>query len=67
CAQTYTVVANDTCAVIESRNGVSDAQLHALNPSINAGCSNLLPGQILCVSGAGGCGNTYTVAMGDTC
>ncbi|KAJ7661066.1 hypothetical protein B0H14DRAFT_3077462 [Mycena olivaceomarginata] len=41
CAQTYTVVSGDVCSAIESRFGVSDAQLHALNPAINAGCTNL--------------------------
>ncbi|KAJ7866802.1 RlpA-like double-psi beta-barrel-protein domain-containing protein-containing protein [Mycena olivaceomarginata] len=52
CAQTYTVVSGDVCSAIESRFGVSDAQLHALNPAINAGCTNLQIGQVLCVSGA---------------
>ncbi|KAF7328266.1 hypothetical protein MVEN_02566500 [Mycena venus] len=73
CAQTYTVVSGDTCAAIESRKGVSDAQLHALNPSINSGCTNLQIGQVLCLSSgggsppSGGCGQTYTVVSGDTC
>ncbi|KAJ7438887.1 hypothetical protein B0H11DRAFT_1752320, partial [Mycena galericulata] len=69
CAQTYTVVSGDTCAAIESRTGVSDAQLHSLNPSINSGCTNLQIGEVLCVSrGDGsGCGQTYTVVSGDTC
>jgi hypothetical protein len=40
CAQTYTVVSGDVCSAIESRFGVSDAQLHALNPAINAGCTS---------------------------
>ncbi|KAJ7724568.1 hypothetical protein DFH07DRAFT_758973, partial [Mycena maculata] len=69
CAQTYTVVSGDTCAAIESRTGISDAQLHSLNPSINSGCTNLQIGEVLCVSGGsgGGCGQTYTVVSGDTC
>ncbi|KAJ7832605.1 glycoside hydrolase family 18 protein, partial [Mycena leptocephala] len=41
CAQTYTVVSGDTCAAIESKTGVSDAQLHALNPTINSGCTSM--------------------------
>jgi hypothetical protein len=41
CAQTYTVVSGDTCAAIESKTGVSDAQLHALNPAINSGCTSM--------------------------
>ncbi|KAJ7648347.1 hypothetical protein DFH06DRAFT_997340, partial [Mycena polygramma] len=68
CAQTYTVVSGDTCAAIEKKTGVSDAQLHQLNPSINSGCTNLQIGQALCVSGGGGgCSQTYTVVSGDTC
>ncbi|KAJ7242156.1 hypothetical protein B0H12DRAFT_852521 [Mycena haematopus] len=70
CAQTYTVVSGDTCSAIESRTGVSDAQLHALNPSINSGCTNLQIGEVLCLSSGstgGGCTQTYTVVSGDTC
>ncbi|KAJ6528333.1 hypothetical protein DFH09DRAFT_935281, partial [Mycena vulgaris] len=43
CGQTYTVVSGDTCAAIESGHGVSDAQLHALNPSIDSGCTSMFP------------------------
>ncbi|KAJ6542370.1 hypothetical protein DFH09DRAFT_886464, partial [Mycena vulgaris] len=68
CAQPYTVVSGDTCATIESSSGVSDAQLHALNPSINTGCTNLEIGQVLCLSGGSPpCGQTYTVVSGDSC
>ncbi|KAJ7648333.1 hypothetical protein DFH06DRAFT_997306, partial [Mycena polygramma] len=70
CAQTYTVVSGDTCAAIEKKTGVSDAQLHQLNPSINSGCTNLQIGESLCVTGGstgGGCSQTYTVVSGDTC
>jgi hypothetical protein len=42
CSQTYTVVSGDTCAVIESKTGVSDAQLHAQNPAINSGCTSMV-------------------------
>ncbi|KAJ7228066.1 hypothetical protein C8J57DRAFT_1147505 [Mycena rebaudengoi] len=75
CAQTYTVVSGDTCSAIESSTGISDAQLHALNPAINSGCTNLQVGQTLCLpegadgggGGGGGCAQTYTVVSGDTC
>ncbi|KAF7378476.1 Glycoside hydrolase family 18 protein [Mycena sanguinolenta] len=70
CTQTYTVKSGDTCAAIEAANGVSDAQLHALNPTINAGCTNLSVGQQLCLSQgstSSGCTKTYTVKSGDTC
>ncbi|KAJ7302413.1 glycoside hydrolase family 18 protein [Mycena albidolilacea] len=49
CTQTYTVKDGDTCLDIESRTGVTVAQLHALNPAINSDCTNLIGGQILCV------------------
>ncbi|KAF7343574.1 hypothetical protein MSAN_01977900 [Mycena sanguinolenta] len=69
--QTYTVVSGDTCSAIEAKTGVSDSQLHALNPSINSGCTNLGIGQVLCLSSSGssggGCTSTYTVVSGDTC
>ncbi|KAJ7822870.1 hypothetical protein B0H14DRAFT_2598183 [Mycena olivaceomarginata] len=64
CSQTYTVMSGDTCSTIESRFGISDAQLHTLNPGINSGCTNLSIGQILCL---GGCRKTYKVKPGDTC
>ncbi|KAJ6586056.1 hypothetical protein B0H19DRAFT_847351, partial [Mycena capillaripes] len=48
CAQTYTVVSGDTCSTIEANNGVSDAQLHALNPSINSGCTSMFSLHLLC-------------------
>ncbi|KAJ6450361.1 hypothetical protein C8R45DRAFT_849030, partial [Mycena sanguinolenta] len=72
CTRSYTVVSGDTCGAIESRTGVSDSQLHALNPSINSGCTNLQIGQVLCLSSGGGsppsgCTTTYTVVSGDTC
>ncbi|KAJ7199040.1 RlpA-like double-psi beta-barrel-protein domain-containing protein-containing protein [Mycena pura] len=51
CSQTYTVVSGDTCAVIESKTGVSDSSLHSQNPSINSACTNLQIGQVLCISG----------------
>ncbi|KAJ6596391.1 RlpA-like double-psi beta-barrel-protein domain-containing protein-containing protein, partial [Mycena vulgaris] len=60
CAQTYTVASGDTWAAIESRTGVSDARLHALNPSIDGGCTS--------GGGSGGvCEQTYTVVSGDSC
>ncbi|KAF7343606.1 hypothetical protein MSAN_01981100 [Mycena sanguinolenta] len=66
CSKSYTVVSGDTCSAIEAKTGVSDSQLHALNPSIN----NLGIGQVLCLSSggsSGGCTSTYTVVSGDTC
>ncbi|KAJ7265748.1 hypothetical protein C8J57DRAFT_1069155 [Mycena rebaudengoi] len=70
CAETYTVVGGDTCMTIESKTGISDAQLRSLNPAINIGCTNLQVGQNLCLKAGGGgtgCGQPYTVVSADTC
>lgn len=44
-------------------------QLAAINPSIiNKGCSNLTPGESICLGLVGeDCSTTYTVQPGDTC
>jgi chitinase len=47
CTQTYTVVNNDTCGAIESKTGVSDAQLHALNPAINGDFTSMCPSHLV--------------------
>ncbi|KAJ7064105.1 hypothetical protein C8F01DRAFT_1275311 [Mycena amicta] len=49
CQQTYTVVSGDSCGAIESKTGVSDATLHALNPWIDTNCDNIQIGQSVCV------------------
>jgi LysM repeat protein len=80
---TYTVVSGDTCGSIASQSGISSAELLAANPSINEGCTNLQPGQVLAIPGAAGGGDTgggttatpttsaggqtYTIVSGDTC
>lgn len=43
----YTVAAGDTCSGIAASLGVSIEQLRGANPSIDANCSNLQPGQKL--------------------
>ncbi|KAJ6475484.1 hypothetical protein C8R45DRAFT_834407, partial [Mycena sanguinolenta] len=48
CSATYTVVAGDTCSAIEASTGVSDAQLHALNPAINSGCTSKFLVPLIC-------------------
>lgn len=49
CAKVYTVVSGDSCAAIVKSQGVTQARLNALNPQINAACSNLGVGENLCV------------------
>ncbi|KAF7339153.1 hypothetical protein MVEN_01992400 [Mycena venus] len=48
CQGLYTVVSGDSCSVIEKKTGLSDAQLRALNPWIDAACT-LQIGQNLCI------------------
>ncbi|KAJ6587482.1 hypothetical protein DFH09DRAFT_1359200 [Mycena vulgaris] len=48
CQSIYTVVSQDSCSVIETKTGVSDAQLRALNPWIDTACT-LQVGQNLCI------------------
>ena len=51
CTRTYTVQSGDICYTILDRvGGISLQQLYALNPAINSGCTNLQPGQVLCVA-----------------
>jgi hypothetical protein len=38
CGATYTVVSGDYCSLVESKNGISDATLRALNPWIDTNC-----------------------------
>lgn len=55
----YTVLAADTCSSIAAAYNVTEPQLKAWNPVINAGCYNMnkLVGTELCV---GSPGKTYT-------
>ncbi len=66
CATTYTVVSGDYCSKIATQFSLTDAQLRALNPSLNTNC-DLSIGQVLCVVGSSGCPKTYTVVAGDYC
>lgn len=43
CEQIYTVASGDSCGAIETKTSLSDAQLRALNPWLNAACSTLTP------------------------
>ncbi|KZV96691.1 hypothetical protein EXIGLDRAFT_747489 [Exidia glandulosa HHB12029] len=38
CGKTYTVVSGDFCSLVESKNSISDATLHTLNPWLDANC-----------------------------
>ncbi|KAJ7348317.1 hypothetical protein DFH08DRAFT_865744 [Mycena albidolilacea] len=49
CTKLYTVVSGDSCGAIETKAGITDAQLHAENSWINTACTNIQVGQNLCV------------------
>ncbi|KAN0131879.1 hypothetical protein V8E53_010159 [Lactarius tabidus] len=68
CTRTYTVKAGDICDSISLANNVSTYQLAVVNPAINPGCSNLSPGQNLCLGTSGAdCTSTYVVKPNDDC
>lgn len=68
CARSYTVQEGDICNSISAAHNVSTYQLAAVNAAINADCSNLTPGETLCLGYAGSdCTTTYVVALGDDC
>jgi LysM repeat protein len=46
-ANTYTVQSGDFCSTIAERNNITVDQLRQLNPTIDAGCTNLQVGQVL--------------------
>ncbi|KAI1136948.1 carbohydrate-binding module family 50 protein [Hypoxylon sp. FL0543] len=82
CNKTYTVVSGDTCNAILAKQGntFTLAQFYSWNPEVNAACTNLQPGEQVCVGVAStgcaaptapgiaaNCASCYTVVPGDTC
>ncbi|KAI9465650.1 hypothetical protein BJY52DRAFT_1220418 [Lactarius psammicola] len=68
CTRTYTVRDGDICDSISAANNVSTYQLAVVNPEINPGCTDLLPGQNLCLGHSGeDCTTTYVVKANDDC
>jgi len=43
----HAVVKGETCDIIGAQYGVAGTQIMALNPTVNSGCTNLEPGQIV--------------------
>ncbi len=66
CSQTYTVVSGDSCFAIWTEFGLTEAQLRALNPSLDANC-DLSIGQILCVRGSTTSTPTKTILVVFNC
>ncbi|PSR81320.1 hypothetical protein PHLCEN_2v6399 [Hermanssonia centrifuga] len=48
CTTTYVVSQEDTCDLITSKHSINSTMLWANNPQINADCSNLYVGEVLC-------------------
>ncbi|KAI0662626.1 hypothetical protein C8Q70DRAFT_571745 [Cubamyces menziesii] len=69
CTRTYTVQEGDWCDTISAAQKVSTYQLAVVNSgSINSGCDNLQPGQVLCLGTEGeDCSTTHVVQPDDTC
>ncbi|KAJ7713613.1 hypothetical protein B0H16DRAFT_1620823 [Mycena metata] len=51
CVEYYTIESGDTCNLVAGEWGLSFAQFVALNPEINAQCTNLFLGLAYCVAG----------------
>jgi len=69
CVRDYTVKDGDYCDKISASQGVSTYQLAIINNGIiNDDCSNLIPGQKICLGYENeDCTSVYAVVKGDTC
>ncbi|KAF8164102.1 hypothetical protein BJ912DRAFT_1035099 [Pholiota molesta] len=71
CLRSYTVQEGDYCdKVSQAQNVSTEYQLAVLNSNaVNSACTNLLPGQTLCLAENADedCNSTYTVLNGDSC
>ncbi|KAF9451422.1 carbohydrate-binding module family 50 protein [Macrolepiota fuliginosa MF-IS2] len=69
CARKYTVKEGDICDSISAANQVSTYQLAVVNHGlVDEGCSNLAPGQEICLGyPSEDCSTTYVVQDNDTC
>ncbi|KAH9918316.1 uncharacterized protein B0H18DRAFT_846790, partial [Fomitopsis serialis] len=67
CPSLYTVVSGDTCPAVEATEGLTAAQLLALNPWLDSNC-DLEIGEVLCVGpNSSPTSTVYTVVSGDYC
>jgi hypothetical protein len=67
CARSYTAVEGDICDAISARNNASTYQFAMVNhDTVNAECSNLVPGQSYCLGWKGSdCKTTTVVQAGE--
>ena len=54
CGRYYQVQSGDICQLVALNNTISISLFEAINPSINADCTNLVPGLYYCVLPTGG-------------
>ncbi|KAG9042174.1 hypothetical protein FS837_011194 [Tulasnella sp. UAMH 9824] len=50
CQTTYVVASGDYCWLIATNHGIDTETLLSNNPQVNSDCSNIYPGEVLCVS-----------------
>ena len=62
CGRYYQVQSGDICQLVALNNTISIALFEAINPSINAECTNLVPGLYYCVLPTGGWNSTGSAA-----
>lgn len=69
CTRNYTIVSGDICDSISAAHNSSTYQLAVVNrDTIDSTCSNLMPGETICLGTAGeDCTTTYVVKSGDSC
>jgi len=68
CKRWHTVQLGEVCDSICQAESVSLYQLAVMNPDINTECTNLMPGQELCLAKQGeDCQQVYQVIPNDTC
>ncbi|THU82796.1 hypothetical protein K435DRAFT_784490 [Dendrothele bispora CBS 962.96] len=68
CARNYTVVSGDFCDEISAAQHSSTFQLANANPNINADCTNLFAGEVICLGLLGrDCTTTTVIQPGDGC
>jgi len=68
CTRTYIVQPGDFCDKISAAQNVPTYQLLMLNPEIDKDCTNLIPGQHLCLGTHDeDCTTTHVVQAGDDC
>ncbi|GAP82818.1 putative carbohydrate-binding module family 50 protein [Rosellinia necatrix] len=55
CTSFYTVAAGDTCVGIQTKlnNIFTLDRFFMLNPQVNSACTNLFPGEVVCIASEG--------------